>query len=242
MKKILFYYSMVICATLLIVSLFFVSGIANIILAASLIPVAAFFWINFTNPGETDFPHWSLRFLVVIVAFIALGIFAYSLSLKSAKTVNDPENKLTDSATQELKNAIEELGKNDKNTSNQALLSALESIQHELVNIRAEQRGINQILGITTSASDAASLIQNLNDKPVNTTYLNGSDEMGFIKLSENVTVSVYSEQSNSAKKLGVVTYGPSYPFFKKQNGWYQILLPDDTKGWVKSSYIEETF
>ncbi|MFA6424128.1 MAG: type II secretion system F family protein [Candidatus Magasanikbacteria bacterium] len=51
--------------------------------------------------------------------------------------------------------------------------------------------------------------------------------------------LNVRSEPSTQAKILQKVNVGTSYPYLDKQNGWYNIILPDGQIGWVSERYTK---
>src|SRR4030042_4697004 len=241
--KILFYYSIIVTSILLIASFFFVPKFQNIIITASLIPVVVYFWIASTNPKETNFPQWSIRFLLSVAVLSALGILAYSRVKPFSLATDSKNNELSGSvqSMDELKDAIDSLRTSDKNTSNEALLAALDNIREELINIKAEQRGITKILGITSSASEVSQLINSLSSGSASESASNTPDAIGFVTpISSSKSTYAYSEPKLSSEKLSKLNYNQKYPFFKKQGTWYQILLPDDTEGWASSEDVKE--
>jgi hypothetical protein len=50
----------------------------------------------------------------------------------------------------------------------------------------------------------------------------------------------VRSEGSITAHEIGRVKTGESFTVLDEKNGWYQIQLPDGTKGWISSQFAEE--
>lgn len=96
----------------------------------------------------------------------------------------------------------------------------LTAIQNELVKIRADQRDLTQILGLTT-ASPAPAPVTNLTAD------------------ANYPSVNVYDQPSLSAKVVGRINPGRAYPYSTLQNNWYHITLPDGTSAWVESQYVK---
>lgn len=54
----------------------------------------------------------------------------------------------------------------------------------------------------------------------------------GFLRVRESA--------STGASEVGRVNPGQSFPMASEQDGWFEITLPNETKGWVSSDYAEK--
>ena len=235
MKKLLFYYSIILSTILFIGSIFFLPNLVNIILAVAFLPIVVFLWIKATNPGKVSTPQWSFRLLLIVGLISTLGIYTYFFSQKlfSNKEVGS-EQKQTQVSLGDLQSAIEKLRTTEKSSDNQTLLSALDSIQSELQNLTEKQTQIFQILGVTDTASQSVTDSAALSD-------INPDEPLGFITVkTENLSVNAYTQPSATADFIDKLEFGESYPFFQSQGGWYKILLPDDVQAWVKAVNLKE--
>lgn len=96
----------------------------------------------------------------------------------------------------------------------------LDNIQDQLTKLRADQRDLTQILGLTT-ASAAPAPVTNLTAD------------------ANYPSVNVYDQPSLSAKVVGRINPGRAYPYSTLQNNWYHITLPDGSSAWVESQYVK---
>lgn len=96
----------------------------------------------------------------------------------------------------------------------------LDNIQDQLTKLRADQRDLTQILGLTT-ASPAPAPVTNLTAD------------------ANYPSVNVYDQPNLSAKIVGRINPGRAYPYSTLQNNWYHITLPDGTSAWVESQYVK---
>jgi len=124
----------------------------------------------------------------------------------------------------------------------------LSEIKDELAKIRAEQRGVNQILGAATSGSisDFMDALNNLKEQTStpSPTLSNYPNAVGYLKMDSSrfITVDIYQSASFSSTVIAQMEKTRSYPYFEKKDNWYQIELPDKKRGYVNAKFvIEET-
>lgn len=115
----------------------------------------------------------------------------------------------------------------------------LSQIKDELAKIRAEQRGVNQILGAATSGSitDFMEAVQSLKETTSPT-------PLGYVKANskEYNSVDIYQNPSFSSVVIAQMENTRSYPYFEKKDNWYLIEMPDLKRGYVNAKFIlEET-
>ncbi|KKU56711.1 MAG: hypothetical protein UX80_C0032G0003 [Candidatus Amesbacteria bacterium GW2011_GWA2_47_11b] len=93
-------------------------------------------------------------------------------------------------------------------------------IRDELVKLRADQRDLTSVLGLTT-APPAPTPVTNLT---VDANY---------------PTVNVYDQPFSAAPIVGRISPGRAYPYTLLQDNWYRITLPDGTTAWVETKYVK---
>jgi type IV pilus assembly protein PilC len=52
--------------------------------------------------------------------------------------------------------------------------------------------------------------------------------------------ISLRSQPNTTSAKIGKANQKETYPYIEKQNGWYKIVLPDGTQGWISGQYLKE--
>jgi hypothetical protein len=120
----------------------------------------------------------------------------------------------------------------------------LSEIKDELAKIRAEQRGINQVLGAADKGSikEFTEALENL--KSINEENQPSPTPLGYVKTNSSQfnSVDIYQSPSFSSTVIGQMENAKSYPFSEKNNNWYQIEMATGTKGYVNAKFvIEET-
>jgi len=53
--------------------------------------------------------------------------------------------------------------------------------------------------------------------------------------------IDVYSENSFSSQKIGVLDPELNYPYLEIKNNWYKVVIDTDTSGWINSEDVYET-
>jgi len=151
-QKFLFYYSLIILTTLLVISLFFIPKPQNFFALALFIPIPLYFWLKTTLEGEDRPYRWSLKMLGILLVTGILGLFAFWLAGKTpAKPPETALEKTTSLPTQETV-----LGEKDS----EDIKKVLEEIKTDLSQIKAEQRAVREILEISGSAKDIETILE----------------------------------------------------------------------------------
>jgi len=116
----------------------------------------------------------------------------------------------------------------------------LQEIKDELAKIRAEQRGVNQILGAATSGSvsEFMDAIQSLKESASPSP---SPAPLGYVKKNTQFdTVDIYQKASFSSTVIAQMENARSYPYFERSNNWYLIQMPDLKTGYVNAKFILE--
>lgn len=120
----------------------------------------------------------------------------------------------------------------------------LQEIKDELAKIRAEQRGVNQILGAATSGSvsefmDALEILK----ESASTSPSPSPVPLGYVKKNTQFnTVDIHQSPSFSSTVISQMENTRSYPYLDKKDNWYLIQMPDLKTGYVNAKFIlEET-
>lgn len=170
--------------------------------------------------------------LYVTIACLVIVIAIQSFSLaQTSRSFTKNEKQLL-----ELSAKLERL----QPAPNEKVLSALTSLQDEIIRYRAEQN-------LTTpDGSDSASSLSNtldealatLTDQTVISPY---APLVKVVKLKPDwKNVDVYQQAKASSKVLGTATTNQSYLVTDEQSGWYQIRLDQVTSGWLQSQFVYE--
>jgi hypothetical protein len=230
-KKLLFYYSIILTTVLIIGTIFFMPEPRNFVLSASLIPITLFLWLITTSPGRVSAANWSLRLLLIVGLFSALGLYSYSFTRTPVETPEDIAKK--DQAIDDIKVAIDKLR---DNPTDDAMLNTLESIREELDDIKSEQTSIKSVIGTTSRINST------LGESDTYSSPLDTSGAIGKVTPRSSITIAkVYADADNASSTVGTLSYGKSYSFYKSQGSWYQIFLEDDEiLGWVKATDVSE--
>jgi hypothetical protein len=135
------YYSLITITVLLVGSLFFFPKPHSLIMAALLTPLAAFFWLKASGPGETNPAKWSARFVTIVFMLSVLGIFAFSLTRLVPNNLDQKVNQTLGESDEEVMSQFEQIN------------TRLDELKEEVFAVRATQEGLNKILG-TKAASE----------------------------------------------------------------------------------------
>lgn len=136
-----------------------------------------------------------------------------------------------------------------------------EEIMTELKTIKAENRIVTaentpfsliqevgkmkeEIAKLKEEVSNKDDILRLLNTVPTSTPSLTKkeSSSINFVTISNNKwqTVDVFAEKNSSSKIVGQAIYNKSYPYTKKENGYYYIALSDNIYGWIHSQFVKE--
>ncbi len=232
--KFLFYYGIIFGTILFLTVLFFVPRMENIILAILFLPLILYFWVTLSRPNEVSFGHWSGRLLFIVFLFSSLGIFAHSLALQASQEKEIMEKNLDASQTaEELKAEVEKLRLAGE--SDQDILERLDKIKEELAGISSQQT-TKQTLGTTTETEPAEDSSDYDQIRLSTDSQVGGP--LGFIIIKDrDQLTNIYQQPSSSSKVIGQFEYNQEYPFFKNEDCWFQITLPDGVEGWIESQF-----
>ena len=155
-ERFLAYWSLVVASVLLVVSLalpqpknFFAFGL--------FLPVALYFWLRFSLAGETNPYRWSLKMLGILLIGGILGIFAFRLA--ETKPAQSPPPVVVQQTSETSKGEQSKvLGEGNQESLN----SNLEEIKTELLQIKAEQRALRELLEISGSAQSVVEILNRI--------------------------------------------------------------------------------
>lgn len=138
------------------------------------------------------------------------------------------EEQLSSEKLDEIKSEIETL--KGEGQSSDELLDKIDSIQEELLKLRANSSGNN------FDSETISDILSGLDDQ------YKATDPVGYIEISETIltSVEVLSDSDDTSAVVGKIEKKQIYPFFESAGSWYLIRLPDDTMGWVNSDSVEE--
>ena len=143
----------------------------------------------------------------------------------------------------------------------------LRSLRDEVIKYRAEQQGRDQILGLSTglnlptltdplqSLSNTLSTLEEATGEPTptlpptQTTSQTSANQqgtgahLGTVSLLEGkswTSVDAFDQAFASSKIVGQLVVRVSYPYYAKENGWYQVELSNGKRGWVQEQFVKE--
>ncbi|HAV15354.1 MAG TPA: hypothetical protein DCX25_03415 [Candidatus Pacebacteria bacterium] len=138
----------------------------------------------------------------------------------------------------------------------------LRALRDEVIKYRAEQQGRDQILGLSTglnlptltdplqslsntlSTLEEATIEPTLTIPPTQTTnQQNTGAHLGTVSLLEGkswTSVDAFDQALASSKIVGQLVVRVSYPYYAKENGWYQVELSNGKRGWVQEQFVKE--
>jgi len=235
-QKLLFIYSLLIFPLAFLLTAFFAPKPQNFFLLILFSPLAFFAWGKFLKKkGHKAFS--GLNTTLAVMAIVTILISGITVSYFYSKSENESKT-LTDSI------GLESVGiQAPSNTSepiNKSTSEQLQEIKDELTLLRAEQRGLSQILGISTSAEDIAKIISSFENE--GSTTPSQEKPAGYITISDAKysLVDVYEQSVSSSKIVGQIEYGKNYPYFSKVGSWYEIKLLSNEKAWTNFAYLKE--
>lgn len=217
-QTILFFYSTVVSAVLLIGSFFFLPSPHNIIMLGLFLPITGFFWLALTNPDRVNANKWSIRMVTVLMLFMLSGTFAYWLSTKVVPK-QTPVAESSDTSTKEI---LEQY------------LAKIEDLENKNDTMA---RKIDAIVAVPPANTDVLSATP----EPKVDKYKLPD---GFVMVNPNLktaNTNVFDSPNAGSKVAGTINPENKYPYFSKANGWYEIELENLEKAWVSDKYVVET-
>lgn len=232
----LFIYSLLIFPLAFLFIAFFAPKAQNFFLLILFSPLAFFVWARFLKKkGHKAFS--GLNTALAVMAVLTMLVSGITVSYFYSK--GESETKTLTNNVQ-----IENTDTKDVPTSNdplnKSMAQQLQEIKDELALLRAEQRGLSQILGISTSPEDLAAIISGFENE--GTSSFVQEKPVGYITISDSKysLVDTFEEAASSSKVAGQMEYGKNYPYFSKVGSWYEIKLPSDEKAYTNFAYLKE--
>lgn len=112
-----------------------------------------------------------------------------------------------------------------------SLVQEVGKMKEDIREIKDELANREDVLGLLDNTSQ-------LSPTPTKTL----SAGISFVTISSNTwqTVDVFAEKNSSSKIVGQAVYGSSYPYTKKEGGYYYIELSQNVSGWIHSQFVKE--
>ncbi len=153
----------------------------------------------------------------LLVVYIALVVTLLTALLLYQVRVTAENSRKVVLATDKIEKELEKLAQYQE--SAKLLLSELEEIKKDSASKS------QQVLGQTQETSPSPQV------------------SLGFITISDSKwqNIDIYEAKSASSKPIGKAEFGKAYRYFKKEDVWYQIMMPKTEKtGWVSSRFFKE--
>ena len=154
------------------------------------------------------------KFLVIYIALVVTVTAA--LLLYEVRIASENTKKFILSADK-IEKGLEKL--EEYQQSSKQVLEELEKLKKD------PDTPTQQVLGQTQQASESSQV------------------SLGFVTISDKKweSVYIYEDSSLSSKIIGKAEFGKAYRYFKKEDGWYQIMMPKtENMGWVSSKFFKE--
>lgn len=113
-------------------------------------------------------------------------------------------------------------------------MQEIEQLKKEVSQLREQVEESDSIIKFvpssTTSISPTASFYQQI------------KAEVGYVTISDSkwAKVDVFQDKNTSSKIVGQAQYGVTYPFSKKESGYYFIELSKTLSGWIHGQFVRE--
>jgi hypothetical protein len=208
------------------------------------------FWRNFSLPTRLKIIGTIVSLYVVALPVLVVSQWSDKGTLRALQDKNLGLQEKVESLTQEI-------GKFTEDGSSTVVTQELRALREEVIKYRAEQRGRDQVLGITQPGMTVSDPLDSLSQSLMTLEQITGTGSaqtetpevpsngahLGTVTLLDDKgwsSVDAFETPSSSAKSIGQLVIHVSYPFFEKKNGWYQVELASGKKGWVQAQYIRE--
>lgn len=239
-RRLLFYYSVLISAVLLVWIIVYLPRPQSLVPLIVFLPIPIYFFLRITGlhktqPGEFHQTTKEagvkkgldrLGFVVIATLTISsISIFIYSLMYENyspiLKNISNTNIQVPDNEDR-FKEILDKLSK----------LEAVNSdIQIKLEELASEpERSSNS----TRSSLGASSVELNLADSDII------ASKSSFLRITSDQKVNVYDDNSSSSKIVGQAEYNKIYIYTQKLEEWYQITLPDGKQGWIRKQFASE--
>lgn len=216
-EKILAFYSIIAITTLLIGSVSFLPRPQNFLMLALFFPIAIYFWFRVTNPGEVNMSKWSLRLLLMLFVLSTLGIFGYSLAVKTP----GGQNPLKDQPAVESAQVQDVLSEEQLN-----LYEDIQTIKDDVEQIKLTLSARNLSSALDT---DLAEILGSETKSPTGT----------ITPKDETAQINVYEEPVSTSTIIGKIQGGKTYSYYEIKGTWYLIDFEDSKQGWVKGDLFK---
>ena len=242
-EKFLFVYSLLITTAILFAAILFAPKPSNFMIILFLVPVVYYLWLKMVSDADKkDNKAFGKRAMAIVAIILitssilsSLGIYLYSKRV-TTETVSEKaaQKVLSDNVLDSQdKPHVQELPKD--------IGEELAAIKEELIKLRAEQRGISAILGISTSPDEIEGIISDLENVDGIDVSTTPKDVLGSISVRDSYTrIDAHTEAAASSRIVGSMNKGKTYSYTNKNGNWYLIKTDQGTTGWVFASFVEE--
>lgn len=108
--------------------------------------------------------------------------------------------------------------------------SELSAIKDELIQIRADQRKLTQVLGSSQSLDNISDFLLDPD---------NPATQSVTITDPKFSTVDVHATPLASSKIVGQLAYGHKYPYIATQGAWFEVQILENLNGFVSTSLTQ---
>ncbi len=187
------------------------------------------------------------KLILSIISLLGLSLLVNFVSLNRLLLTNRNLDRLAN-GTAAVNKTLQEI--KDRPNKNDEVTTALAKLREELVTYRAEQVGRDQILGLSTTKTDAntadpyANLSMSLDQAlaTLDKQLPRPTSTLAQIKLNPGwISIDAFEQPKAGSKIIGQLKKDLTYTFTAKQTGWYQVTLENQASAWVQSQFVYET-
>jgi len=243
-EKFLFVYSLLITTVVLFAAILFAPKPSNFMIILFLVPVVYYFWLKMVadDINKKSNKAFGKRMLTIIaVIFITSAILSsFGIYLYSKRVTKEV---VSDKAAQQVlsDNILDSKDEPQKQELPKDIGEELAAIKEELIKLRAEQRGITNILGISTSPTELQEIMSDLENVDGVDVLTEDKASLGSISVRDNYTrIDAHTEAAASSRIVGSINKGKVYSYSDRNGNWYLVKTDQGTSGWVFASFVEE--
>lgn len=229
-KKFLFYYCVFAVTGLAVYMALFAPRPEGLLLFVLFIPVPLFFWKRIFKTGAGSHAFSDLEgsgnklskkeFRNLFALVLTTSILISASTVVAYSKVGTPQVKSAQTSRTQIESLTDELNETSSQVdlvqmSNEAILREIKDLKRELSDD-------------TTTTKEEDTLPDTKH-----------TEKETMIKISSTTPIDIYEDKSYSSKVIGK-SEKSIYPYTKKVDTWYLILLPNGTEGWVSASFVTE--
>lgn len=220
------------------------------------------YWNSIPSTLRSRIAFGAIATYVVLIPTLGIAQLRSMGTMRSLQADNQKLEKNLDQFSEKLDTLV-------KDGSSSTMTQELRSLRDEVIKYRAEQQGRDQVLGLTQYGMTVNDPLDSLSNSLTTLEEMTGSSSSaglpqpkpftvpasspapvpadgtmhGTITLLKDKgwsSVDAFESPVASSKIIGQIVINVSYPFYDKQNNWYQAELASGKKGWIQAQFVKE--